>query len=377
MKKLFALLVIALSAIGASGQGVYMVQEGDKFTQGDVITSVSNITLTLSPDGGYGGHGGTGEYADGKATTNWVDPDFVAFTVGSVNGKVKLGESISGTYYQFEPKRNGTLTVGAQVNGSKAFWVLDKDYNKITDYTYNFPATEDEESQTFTQNKKGEDVLAAKTNGTVTFDVEAGGTYYVMVSGSKMGFFGFKYSINATVGTAGYATFCSTATCKVPSGLTAYTAAYNATSGKVDLTEVADGIIPANNGVILKGEAKEYTMETATSEVKPLDGNKLKGVTADYTLTDKDYILVNDGGVVKFGKATVGTTLAAGKVYLPIENPNAAKIINMDFDGTTGINAVETASDKDDAYYTLSGVKTLKPTKGMLYIHNGKKYIAK
>lgn len=52
MKKLFVLLVIALSAIGASGQGVYMVQEGDKFTQGDVITSVSNITLTLSTDGG-------------------------------------------------------------------------------------------------------------------------------------------------------------------------------------------------------------------------------------------------------------------------------------------------------------------------------------
>mgnify|MGYP004678753245 FL=1 len=143
------------------------------------------------------------------------------------------------------------------------------------------------------------------------------------------------------------------------------------------LTEVADGIIPANNGVILKGEAKEYTMETVTSEATTFAGNELVGVTADYTLTDKDYILVNDGGVVKFGKATVGTTLAAGKVYLPIENPNAAKIINMDFDGTTGINAVETASDKDDAYYTLSGVKTLKPTKGMLYIHNGKKYIAK
>lgn len=165
-----------------------------------------------------------------------------------------------------------------------------------------------------TTNDKGEDVLPGdnkvKTNGTVTFDVEAGGTYYVMVSGSKMGFFGFKYSITATVGTAGYATFCSTATCKVPSGLTAYTAAYNATSGKVDLTEVADGIIPANNGVILKGEAKEYTMETATSEVKSLTDNELVGVTADYTLTDKDYILVNDGGVVKFGKATVGTTLA-------------------------------------------------------------------
>lgn len=96
-------MVIALSAIGGvNGQGVYMVQDGDKFTQGDVITSVSNITLTLSP---VGGKNGTGAYADGKATTNWADPDFVAFTVGSVNGKVKLGESISGTYYQFEPKK--------------------------------------------------------------------------------------------------------------------------------------------------------------------------------------------------------------------------------------------------------------------------------
>lgn len=374
MKKLFVLLVIALSAIGASGQGVYMVQEGDKFTQGDVITSVSNITLTLSPDGGKDG---TGAYADGKAITNWADPDFVAYTAGSQNGKVSLGKSVSKTYYQFNPQKNGTLTVGVQMSGNKAFWVLDKDYKKITNYTYNFPAAKGGESQTLTQNEKGEDIVAAKTNGTVTFDVEAGGTYYVMVSGSKMGFFGFKYSITATVGTAGYATFCTTATCKVPSGLTAYTAAYNATSGKVDLTEVADGIIPANNGVILKGEAKEYTMETATSKATKLAGNKLVGVTADYTLTDKDYILVNDGGVVKFGKATVGTALAAGKVYLPIENPNAAKIISMDFDGTTGINAVETASDKDDAYYTLSGVKTLKPTKGMLYIHNGKKYIAK
>ena len=371
MKKLFALMVIALSAIGGvNGQGVYMVQDGDKFTQGDVITSVSNITLTLSPYGGA--------YADGKATTNLADPDFVAYTVGSVNGKVKLGKSISGTYYQFEPKKNGTLTVGAQVNGNKAFWVLDKDYNKITDYTYNFPALYDEKSQTFTQNEKGEDVLAARTNGTVTFDVEAGGTYYVMVTGSKMGFFGFKYSITATVGTAGYATFCTTATCKVPSGLTAYTAAYNATSGKVDLTEVADGIIPANNGVILKGTAKKYTMETATSDVKELTGNELVGLTEKKVVTEADniYILVKDGGVVKFGKSASGT-IAAGKAYLPISDASGAKVIDMNIGETTGINTVATEKVEDGAYYTLSGVKTTAPVKGMLYIHNGKKYIAK
>lgn len=375
MKKLFALLVIVLSAIGASGQGVYMVQEGDKFTQGDVITSVSNITLTLSPDGGKDG---TGAYADGKAITNWADPDFVAYTAGSQNGKVSLGKSVSKTYYQFNPQKNGTLTVGVQMSGNKAFWVLDKDYKKITNYTYNFPAAKGGESQTLTQNEKGEDIVAAKTNGTVTFDVEAGGTYYVMVSGSKMGFFGFKYSITATVGTAGYATFCTTATCKVPSGLTAYTAAYNATSGKVDLTEVADGIIPANNGVILKGEAKKYTMETATSEVTTLAGNELVGLTEkkDVTEADNIYILVKDGGVVKFGKSASGT-IAAGKAYLPIPDASGAKVIDMNLGETTGINTVATEKVENGAYYTLSGVKTTAPVKGMLYIHNGKKFMAK
>lgn len=367
MKKLFALLVIALCAIGASGQGVYMVQNGDEFTSGYVNESVSNITLTL---------GGTFKTASNK--TNWADPEFNAYTSAVTNGIVKLEESISGSYCQFNPSKNGTLTVGAQMNAGKAFWVLDENYNKITDYTYNFPAAKGEESQTFKKNKKGEDVLDAKTYGTVTFDVKAGGTYYVTVTGSKIGFFGFKYSITATVGTAGYATFCSTATCKVPSGLTAYTAAYNATSGKVDLTEVADGIIPANNGVILKGEAKEYTMETATSEVKTLAGNQLVGLTEkkDVTEADNIYILVKDGDVVKFGKSASGT-IAAGKAYLPIPDASGAKVIDMNIGETTGINTVATEKVEDGAYYTLSGVKTTAPVKGMLYIHNGKKFIAK
>lgn len=185
-------------------------------------------------------------------------------------------------------------------------------------------------------------------------------------------------SITATVGTAGYATFCTTATCKVPSGLTAYTAAYNATSGKVDLTEVTDGIIPANNGVILKGEAKEYTMETATSEVTKLAGNQLVGLTEkkDVTEADNIYILVKDGGVVKFGKSASGT-IAAGKAYLPIPDASGAKVIDMNIGETTGINTVATEKVEDGAYYTLSGVKTTVPVKGMLYIHNGKKFIAK
>lgn len=357
MKKLFVLLVIALSAIGASGQGV---QEWN-FSDWEAKTHTGNFTK------------------DGL--TLYATPEKYM----TVDGSKK---TVDGIKYKQRLKFGGTG--GFEKSGEPSCRVISFDVSGKCDI---YIVLAHSSSSGDARDLKIDAVIDGnKTNigsisvnakeiksGTVVYDKTEPTTIYIYSGNSGINLYDIKVtpSITATIGTAGYATFCSTATCKVPSGLTAYTAAYNATSGKVDLTEVADGIIPANNGVILKGEAKEYTMETVTSEATTLAGNELVGVTADYTLTGKDYILVNDGGVVKFGKATVGTTLVAGKVYLPIENPNAAKIISMDFDGTTGINAVETASDKDDAYYTLSGVKTLKPTKGMLYIHNGKKYIAK
>ena len=357
MKKLFALLMIALSAIGASGQGV---QEWNFSTwnTGDYTEEITKDGLTL--------------YAtSGKKIT--VDGN--TKTVDGIKYTQRLKFGGTGKFDKSGKPLNRVISFG--VSGNCDIYIV------LAHCSSSGDARDLKIDAVIEGNKTNIGSISVNANeiksGTVVYNQTKPATIYIYSGNSGINLYDIKVtpSITATVGTAGYATFCTTATCKVPSGLTAYTAAYNATSGKVDLTEVADGIIPANNGVILKGEAKEYTMETATSKATTLAGNKLVGVTADYTLTDKDYILVNDGGVVKFGKATVGTTLAAGKVYLPIENPNAAKIISMDFDGTTGINAVETASDKDDAYYTLSGVKTLKPTKGMLYIHNGKKYIAK
>lgn len=357
MKKLFALLMIALSAIGASGQGV---QEWNFSTwnTGDYTEEITKDGLTL--------------YAtSGKKIT--VDGN--TKTVDGIKYTQRLKFGGTGKFDKSGKPLNRVISFG--VSGNCDIYIV------LAHGSSSGDARDLKIDAVIEGNKTNIGSISVNANeiksGTVVYNQTKPATIYIYSGNSGINLYDIKVtpSITATVGTAGYATFCTTATCKVPSGLTAYTAAYNATSGKVDLTEVADGIIPANNGVILKGEAKEYTMETATSKATTLAGNKLVGVTADYTLTDKDYILVNDGGVVKFGKATVGTTLAAGKVYLPIENPNAAKIINMDFDATTGINAVETASDKDDAYYTLSGVKTLKPTKGMLYIHNGKKYIAK
>lgn len=346
MKKLFVLLVIAFSAIGASGQTTYVL---DKNTCKDEVNASSPFTFI----------------SNGKT-----------FTVKSSNEGKKLGFGA----------KNG-LDEGVKYSSNDYTITIPDDVN-IVSITFK-GYTNDNSTPSFlvvndTSHKEDLFELRKNTTETVlkefTYSIASGTKEIVFKPSPKqiVAVITLTESITATVGTAGYATFCTTATCKVPSGLTAYTAAYNATSGKVDLTEVADGIIPANNGVILKGEAKEYTMETVTSEATTLAGNELVGQTEkkDVTETDNIYILVKDGGVVKFGKSASGT-IAAGKAYLPIPDASGAKVIDMNIGETTGINTVATEKVEDGAYYTLSGVKTTVPVKGMLYIHNGKKFIAK
>lgn len=358
MKKLFVLLVIALSAIGASGQTTYVLNK-------TTCTSVSDKKKLLS----------VFEYTSESKNFTITLPEGTekACTYGSNNGLN------NGT--KFSRNIDYTITVPNDVEISKIKFKGysndtkkgNKSYLKINDVEYSDDLFEVAVGSTETvikeysyDWKKGEKTLKFRFLGGET----VAEIYLTEASESS--------SITAIVGTAGYATFSTTATCKVPSGLTAYTAAYNATSGKVDLTEVADGIIPANNGVILKGEAKEYTMETVTSKATTLAGNQLVGLTEkkDVTEADNIYILVKDGGVVKFGKSASGT-IAAGKAYLPIPDASGAKVIDMNIGETTGINTVATEKVEDGAYYTLSGVKTTVPVKGMLYIHNGKKFIAK
>ena len=62
------------------------------------------------------------------------------------------------------------------------------------------PSAKDGESQKFTLNEKNENIIAEKSNGIVTFNVAAGGTYYVLAAGTKMGFYGFKYTIGTSTG---------------------------------------------------------------------------------------------------------------------------------------------------------------------------------
>lgn len=50
--------------------------------------------------------------------------------------------------------------------------------------------------------------------------------------------------------------------------------------------------------------------------------------------------------------------------------------VSFSLSESTGIEKVETQQQADDAWYTLDGIRTTNPTKG-IYIKNGKKYIKK
>lgn len=193
MKKFFTLIAAVAMAASVNAQGTYAVAEGDAVKAGDQITSVANVTLTYMEDAGTA-------FAVGKKTVNWADADFGAYVAGKHNGKLVSEAEPTGCVYKFETAKAGSLTVAIQLNADKGLHVLGSDFTEVSLASYNLPDAKDAKSQEITKNDKDENIVATKSNGTVTIDVAAGGTYYVLAAGTKLGFYGFKFKEGVTNG---------------------------------------------------------------------------------------------------------------------------------------------------------------------------------
>ena len=189
-----AVLVLAaglfsLSFATSVAQGNYIIQADDEFTAGQEITSVPGVKLTMPT---YAQNDDT-ETPTGKAAgaTNYVDADFVAATGGN-GGNPKLTDGVwHGTTYRFTVEKDGFIVAGVVLNASKTLVLVKNDTEDIlASAKYNLPAAAGEPSQELSATNQ----VAAKSYGTVTFAVEAGNTYNIHCNGSKMGFFGFKFT---------------------------------------------------------------------------------------------------------------------------------------------------------------------------------------
>lgn len=181
-----------------------------------------------------------------------------------------------------------------------------------------------------------------------------------------------------SVSEAGFATYATTNNVVVPEdeNVKVMTVKVNAEGTAIELNKVAaNTVIPANTGILVKAPAGNCDFVVTSDKGTELTSNNLVAATTDVPSDGAKYFaLTKIGDKVGFALVENGVVIPAGKAYLEVAKATAAKFFSLDGEAT-GINSVKTAK-ADGAYYTLEGVKTTKPVKG-LYIHNGKKIVVK
>ena len=178
-------------------------------------------------------------------------------------------------------------------------------------------------------------------------------------------------------------TYSSTKAFRVPAGVTAYYAKDKDANHIVRLKAVPDGIVPANEGVLLVGDVNktqamlDVVYRTDATAESNIFSNTASGATA---MGANCYVLANSTDGIGFYHATEGTTLSKEKAYLDFSgNPVRAFTLSFgDDDVTTGISNIEADGNAEKApVYDLSGRRIAQPSGRGIYIKNGKKYFVK
>ncbi len=186
MKKIFTLIAVACMAMSVNAQGSFGLEPSDAaIPAGTKITSVTGITMTFG-DAGAADFAAPEEHSKLQALVGAT-----AYTKGNGTN----GNKDNGTTYYFEPTVAGTLTVAGVYNAGKTILVkLDNHSGEDVSFS---AIDSDGAAVELTDGQ-----VADKLYGAVVFSVEAGKKYSVGLSGSKMGFYGFKFE----TGSAGIST---------------------------------------------------------------------------------------------------------------------------------------------------------------------------
>ena len=189
-----------------------------------------------------------------------------------------------------------------------------------------------------------------------------------------------ELAINVTIGATSYATYSCYSSSLIPDGLKAY----KATSVDTQVhMELLNDVIPANMGVVLKGEPNTTYKMVPTNHIG--SGHKLYNTdgTVNLHITPGElepsllnrtpsnaYILVNNDGAVMFGKLASGTEVPSGKAYLDGSKVGAnVNAISFTFDDiATAITEAEIKAEKNGKYFD---------GKQIVIVKNGLKYNTK
>ena len=167
------------------------------------------------------------------------------------------------------------------------------------------------------------------------------------------------------------------------SGVKAYFAE-SADDTRMMLSEITDGIIPANTGVLLAKDGGCTVNLPIVTTTTTYPNNKLACATAerDGYASKANYMLSAKTGTVGFLPSTM-TLVPANKAFLPAANITSgsgqAQMLSFYIGGAvTGINdAAADAHNGNNTYYDLNGRRVLYPAHGIYVTGNGKKVFIK
>jgi len=206
---------------------------------------------------------------------------------------------------------------------------------------------------------------------------------------------GYTYTVESeapftlTMTDAGYSTFYDAAPRLIADGLTAYTATQSSATS-LSLNTISAANIPANTGVVLKGDEGTYYLWPRRNDEGSVSDNMLKGTVLSQTIEAETgsnyyYKLANDGtnGIGWYWGAAEGGvfTNEAHKAYLvlPQSFAGARSFIGLFGSDATGINSLTSSlsPNSESRMYSLSGQRVASMQKGRIYIVNGKKLLAR
>lgn len=409
----------------------YTINNEQKIDKWETVKAESETTEKLVTLDGYGkftagcGQVPTDQY--GKA----FDPTQTSSAAPSV-----ANIPCRGTYYKFEPAKDGTLNVYVRQAANSPLYLVDETGKpqKSIDYKAGNDATFTEGADaSYTINK-----LAACRYG---FDVKAGKTYVLFQNNATLGFYGFTFGASSTEATNvsisqtnGYtyeAKNNATVTLTKPLKANVWNAiclpfsmteqqvrsafgkdARIAEFKKVDESsnkEVAlfgmhyYQLITAGKPCLIKPSkvSDNYTITGVTIDTKEAltvtDSNKKFNFVGTYTTTsmpvNSHFLGSNDG---KLYYITAAKNISGLKAFLqPVENNPAGAKLSIAFDSTdndldnntTGIEAIKDYTDQDAAnssankgIYNING-QFMGTNPAILpqgiYVKNGKKFIVK
>ena len=151
--------------------------------------------------------------------------------------------------------------------------------------------------------------------------------------------------------------------------VSAYKVDYESETGKL-LASAVQGIVPAGNGLLVKGQSVLVFPTTREEASADLADNLLVAALADTDLSEiKDAYIYQDGAFV----ANSSDVVLAGDAYLVLEGAGALSLPLQFEDEPGGISTIRVDAS-GNVLYDLQGRRVLAPKSG-LYILNGRKIL--